>query len=114
MSVFTGVRLPDELAASVDEEAKNRGKNRSQIIIEAVIEHQRRAGASVPSVVEAEKMIIAKPERKPRAIAKPSEIQAERESEADKPAVLSGCQKHPGVGFPKAGGWWCPPCGRIV
>ena len=101
MSVLVALRLPEELAASVDEEAGNRGKNRSQIIIEAVTEHQRRGGAKVSLVIEDEK---------PTKISK-----GKKERETEKPAVSGGCRKHPGGGgWAKAGGWWCPQCGRIV
>jgi predicted transcriptional regulator len=130
MSVFAGVRLPDELAASVDEEARNRGKNRSQIIIEAVMEHQRRGGVQVSAIdveenaaiidevlskAEREKMITEKPARAKKE--KPVEIPKAPESakEPEEPAVSGGCRKHPAVGgWPKAGGWWCLTCGKIV
>ena len=129
MSVLVALRLPDELAASVDEEAKNRGKNRSQIIIEAVMEHQRRGGVPVSAVIEEphpveveaapepEKMIIAKPARvkreKPIEIPKVKEIESAKEPEVL--AVSGGCRKHPaGGGWPKSGGWWCITCGAVV
>ena len=129
MSVLVALRLPDELAASVDEEAKNRGKNRSQIIIEAVMEHQRRGGAQVSAVIEEpqpvevesapepEKMIIAKPARvkreKPIEIPKVKEIESAKEPEVL--AVSGGCRKHPASGgWPKSGGWWCITCGAVV
>lgn len=104
MSVLVALRLPDELAASVDEEAKNRGKNRSQIIIEAVMEHQRRGGAKVSLVIEDEKLKARATKRREIESAKAPEVLA----------VSGGCRKHPGSGFSKAGGWWCSECGRIV
>ena len=125
MSILVALRLPDELAASVDEEAKNRGKNRSQIIIEAVMEHQRRGGAQVSAVIEEpvkveaapepEKMITVKPARvkKPVEIPKVEEIESAKEPE--EPAVSGGCRKHPAAGgWPKCGGWWCITCGAVV
>lgn len=129
MSILVALRLPDELAASVDEEAKNRGKNRSQIIIEAVLEHQRRGGAQVSAVIEEpdpvkveaapepEKMIITKPARvkreKPVEIPKVKEIESAKEPE--ELAVSGGCRKHPAAGgWPKCGGWWCITCGAVV
>jgi predicted transcriptional regulator len=45
-------RVSDELMASLNEEARNRGKQRSAVIIEALVEHQRRGGAAVSNVVE--------------------------------------------------------------
>jgi hypothetical protein len=43
------------------------------------------------------------------------EIESAREAEVEEPAVSGGCRKHRGApGFPKAGGWWCPQCGKIV
>jgi hypothetical protein len=50
---------------------------------------------------------------KPRAVEMARPI--EREEVAEALAVSSGCAKHPGSeGFPKAGGWWCITCRKIV
>lgn len=140
MSVFVGVRLPDELARLVDEEACNRGKNRSQIIIEAISEHQRRGGVVLPPMVEEEStiekdevLVEVEPEPEPEpekeVIEKPA-IVPKRKREKPGPklvenpkesarepevlAVSGGCGKHPGSGWAKVGGWWCSECGRVV
>lgn len=128
MSVLVALRLPDELSSSVDEEAKSRGRNRSQIIIEAVMEHQRSGGVQVSAIdveenaaiieevlskAEREKMITERPARAKRE--KPVEIPKTTETEAEVLAVSGGCRKHPAAGgWPKSGGWWCITCGSVV
>ena len=108
MSVFYGVRLPDELSAKV--EATGQGK--TEVIVTALEAYF--GGQAEPE--KPEKMIIAKPEKKPRAKASESAKPIEREPESAKvPAVSGGCTKHPGGGgWPKGGGWWCLTCGAVV
>ena len=123
MSVFYGVRLTDEISARI--EATGRGK--SAVIQAALDAYFEGKQAEKP---QAEQMIITKPAKAKKA-AKPKEkapcdhraigndepIAREIESarEAEEPAVSGGCGKHPGApGWPKAGGWWCITCGKIV
>ena len=128
MSKLIALRIPDDLMGEI--EARANGGNVSQTIIGML------RGNSV-RVVEEEKpkpveMIITKP-AKAKKSAKPKEkepcdhhaigddepiareIESAIEAEVEEPAVLGGCEKHPnGLGFAKAGGWWCITCGKIV
>jgi hypothetical protein len=126
MSKLIALRIPDDLMGEI--EARANGGNLSQTIIGML------RGNSV-QVVEEEKpveMIITKP-AKAKKSAKPKEkepcdhhaigddepiareIESAIEAEVEEPAVSGGCRKHPGAGgFPKAGGWWCITCGKIV
>jgi len=114
MSVFYGVRLPDELSAKV--EATGQGK--TEVIVAAL---ELYFGGKVEP--EKSRKMIIEPDEKPKAEKRPSakpvarEIPTpiEHESEAEVSAVSSGCRIHPGAGgFPKAGGWWCLTCKAVV
>lgn len=122
MSVFYGVRLTDEISARI--EATGRGK--SAVIQAALDAYFEGKQAEKP---QAEQMIITKPAKAKKA-AKAKEKQpcdhhaigddepksaSPIEAEVEKTAVSGGCRKHPGApGWPKAGGWWCITCGKIV
>ena len=125
MSVFYGVRLTDEISAKI--EATGRGKS---AVIQAALDAYFEGKQAQVEKPQVKQMIITKPERAKKAT-KPKEkapcdhhaigddepIAREIESarEAEEPAVLGGCGKHPnGPGFAKAGGWWCITCGKIV
>ena len=119
MSVFYGVRLTDEISARI--EATGLGKS---AVIQAALDAYFAGKQTQVEKPQAEQMIITKPakakEKQPcdhHAIRDDEPIAREIESaiEAEEPAVSGGCRKHPGAGgFPKAGGWWCPQCGKIV
>jgi hypothetical protein len=105
MSVFYGVRLTEEMDAKITAT----GKGKSAVIQEALEAYF--AGSQ-----EGAKSAIGKPIKTEAA----REIEAERPKaterlKAEKPAVSGGCGKHPGAGgFPKAGGWYCLTCGKVV
>ena len=141
MSVFYGVRLTDEISARI--EATGRGKSAViQAALDAYFEGKQ-AQAEKPQAKqmitrESEsraarelRMLYEDRARREKKAAKPMEkapcdhraigndepIAREIESarEAEEPAVSGGCRKHPGApGWPKAGGWWCITCGKIV
>ena len=126
MSKLIALRIPDDLMGEI--EARANGGNVSQTIIGMLRGNGIQAmEEEKPKPVE---MIITKPAKAKKA-AKPKEkapcdhraigndepIAREIESarEAEEPAVSGGCGKHPGApGWPKAGGWWCITCGKIV
>ena len=127
MSVFYGVRLTDEISAMI--EATGRGKS---AVIQAALDAYFEGKHAQVEKPQAKQMIIAKP-AKAKKTAKPKEnqpcdhhaigddepiareVESARDAEIERPAVSGGCRKHPGAGgFPKAGGWWCPQCGKIV
>ena len=115
MTKMVPVRMSEELVARMDA----RTKNRSALIVEAV-EKYLSSGSMEP-----EKMIIIKPAKAKKATKQPCDHHAigddepesasPIEAEVEKPAVSGGCRKHPGAGgFPKAGGWWCNTCSKVV
>ena len=106
MSVFYGVRLPDELSQKI--EATGRGK--SEVITAAVSAYFSMMmplnKADVPDDKAAVVMV------KPRTIKATKQPSGTHGIVAEEP---SGCVKHPGGGgWPKGSGWWCVQCGRIV
>ena len=120
MSVFYGVRLPDDLSQMV--EATGRGK--SEVITAAVSAYFGTITplnkADVPN--DKATVVMVKP-RTIKATKQPSGTRGvaapasgvQPLASVIKPAIISGCPKHPGgVGWAKAGGWWCVQCGRIV
>ena len=123
MSVFYGVRLSDELSAKI--EATGRGK--SEVITAAVgaYFHLDVVGTNGGKATVETVQPVVKPKRakvfKAATVERDSldvalALAASGIEEADVVTVVpSGCGKHPGgAGWPKSGGWWCVPCGRIV
>ena len=105
MSVFYGVRLTDEISAMI--EATGRGKS---AVIQAALDAYFEGKQAQVEQPQAKQIIIPKP-----AKAKKSAKTTESEKGPEVLAVSGGCRKHPeGNGFPKAGGWWCMACGKIV
>ena len=140
MSVFYGVRLTDEISARI--EATGRGKSAViQAALDAYFEGKQ-AQAEKPQAKqmitrESEsraarelRMLYEDRARREKKAAKPKEkapcdhhaigddepkSASPIEAEVEKTAVSGGCRKHPGApGWPKAGGWWCITCGKIV
>lgn len=102
MSTLITLRVPDDLLVKVDEVAKRKGQNRSQVIITILREtfEGESATASVPKVE--------------KATARERERPKERELEQVK-KVATGCPEHgQDCGYAKAGGWWCPKNGRVI
>ena len=124
MSVFYGVRLTDEISARI--EATGRGKS---AVIQAALDAYFEGKQAQVEKPQVKQMIITKPAKAKKA-AKAKEKQpcdhhaigddepksaSPIEAEVEKTAVSGGCRKHPGApGWPKAGGWWCITCGKIV
>lgn len=127
MSVFYGVRLSDALSQKI--EATGRGK--SEVIsaaveayfnVKATVEQKQPAAERKPAARATKAKLVI-----PRGSANPTIVVPDPLAEAlelaasgiDVVAVVSeepsGCAKHPGGGgWPKAGDWWCPQCGKIV
>lgn len=131
MSVFYGVRLSDESSAKIA--ATGRGKS---AVIQAAVDSYfnldvvgtsggKDSTETIQPAMKPKK--IEKPAAKarkarliiPRGSANPTIVGPSTEAVGSGVAVpvavpSSGCAKHPGVGWSKGGGWWCPSCGKVV
>jgi rubrerythrin len=143
MSVFYGVRLTDEISARIEATGRGKSAV-IQAALDAYFEGKQAQAEkpqakqmitreSESRAAQELRMLYEDRARREKKAAKPKEkapcdhhaigddepiareIESAREAEVEEPAVLGGCRKHPnGGGFPKAGGWWCPQCGKIV